>query len=165
MFPLSSVCWNQIHKKIKIKKKLTVKSSCSFFSPVSRFCLYIIDSQRLLLLANELLRQFFFLKRDGRQMKWWDSCNFWMTPPWQRQSPSIVLSHYSLLLCQGAFCIFCWFLCWTPCLQVRAEPQELIYFHICLDKTTHQVRSKCFNMPLLFYSFSSSFLHYYKLRG
>ena len=95
-------------------------------SPVARFCLCLIDSQRLLLLllllANRLLQEtvfFFFWSKGWEQMKWWDSCNFWMTPSWQRQCPSIVLSHYALLLCQGAFCVFCWFLCSTLRLQVR----------------------------------------------
>lgn len=75
----------------------------------------------------------FFFSKGWEQMKWWDSCNFWMTPSWQRQSPSIVPSHYSLLLCRGAFCSFCWFLCWTLCLQVR--PSKLLYFNTCSDNT------------------------------
>lgn len=61
-------------------------------------------------------RESFFFSKGGQQMKWWDSCNFSMTPPWQRQSSSIVLSHSSLLLCHGGFC---WFLCWTAYLQVN----------------------------------------------
>lgn len=37
----------------------------ALFSLVGSFCLYIIDSQRLLLLSNRLLRQIFFFQRDG----------------------------------------------------------------------------------------------------
>lgn len=45
----------------------TAHSSFRFCSPVSRLCLCIIDSQRLLLLANRLLRQFFFFQREGNR--------------------------------------------------------------------------------------------------
>lgn len=103
-----------------IRNKPTAHSSCSFallwvvcvstlLIPRGCCCCWPIGSWDC----------FFFFSKGREQMKWWDSCNFWMTPAWQRQSSSIVLSHYSLLLCHGAFCIFCWFLCWTPCLQVR----------------------------------------------
>ena len=139
-FLLSSVSWNEdpngfcLKRRRRRRKRSHITLQLWLFAPVGRFCLYIIDSLRLLLLlllANRLL-EIVFSKGRG-QMKGWDSCNFWMTPSWQRQCPSIVPSHYSLLSCQGAFCIFCWFLCWTLSLQVR--PQKPKYFCISLDKT------------------------------
>lgn len=99
------------------KKEATAHSSCSLF------LLWVICVSTLLIPRGcccwPMGSWERFFSKGWEQMKWWDSCNFWMTPSWQRQCPSIVLSHYSLLLCHGAFCSFCCSLCPTPCLQVR----------------------------------------------
>lgn len=61
VFLFSSVYWNEMDL---LKETKPQHSSCSFFL----LCLYIIDSQRrllLLLFANKLLRQCF--QRDGRR--------------------------------------------------------------------------------------------------
>lgn len=86
-FLCSSVCWAET-----ADNKPTAHSSCSFA------LLWVVCLSTLLIPRGFCCCCYwpigswdsFFFSKGREQMKWWDSCNFWMTPSWQRQSSSIV---------------------------------------------------------------------------